>query len=424
MDLIPVCTDLGIALALGLLVGLQRERSASAVAGIRTFAFITLLGALLPIIATLTQVAWAVPASIVAGLLAVLGLAYIGNITRDPKDPAPGVTTEVAMLVMFAAGVLCGLGESRLAAIVGAATAVLLHLKPSLQRFTRALTDEDVRAIMQFAAISLIILPVVPDRDMGPFNAFNPRHMWLLVVLVVGISLAAYVAYRIRGDRQGIMLAGVLGGLISSTATTAAFARRVREQPASAALGASAIILASTVVYARVIVELYAVARTALPMLLWPLLTLFGIAAATAVIAAALATRDGHTPLPPPRNPSELKSALVFAGMFGIIQLLTAAANHWLGGRGHYAVAAVSGLTDLDAITLSSGRLLTQGQVTIQQAGAAIVIALASNLVFKVGLAGVLGGPALLKRLWWAALVNVAACGAVLLWWVPRLATP
>lgn len=424
MDLITVCTDLGIALALGLLVGLQRERSASAVAGIRTFAFITLLGALLPIIATLMQVPWSVPVVVSAGLLAVLGLAYIGNIIRDPKDPAPGVTTEVAMLVMFLAGVLCGLGESRLAAIVGAGTAVLLHLKPSLQRFTRALTDEDVRAVMQFAAISLIILPVVPDRDMGPFNAFNPRHMWLLVVLVVGISLAAYVAYRIRGDRQGTFLAGLLGGLISSTATTAAFARRVREQPASAALGASAIILASTVVYARVIVELYAVARTALPMLVWPILTLLVIAAVTSVIAAALATRNGHAPLPPPRNPSELKSALVFAVMFGVIQLLAAAANHWLGGRGHYAVAAVSGLTDLDAITLSTGRLLTQGQVTVQQAGTAIVIALASNLVFKVGLAGVLGGPALLKRLWWAAIVNLAACGAVLLWWMPRLSVP
>ncbi|MFO0833207.1 MAG: MgtC/SapB family protein [Phycisphaerales bacterium] len=423
MDLVSACTYLGIALALGLLVGLQRERSHSGVAGIRTFAFIALLGALMPVLAGLMAVAWALPVLVGCGLLGVLGLAYIGNMARSGPGQMAGVTTEVAMLVMFCGGVLCGAGEPRLAAIIGAVTVVLLHLKPSLQRFTAALTDEDVRAVMQFTVITLIILPVVPDRDMGPFDAFNPRKMWMLVVLVVGISLAAYVAYRVLGARAGALLSGVLGGLISSTATAASFARRVREQPASAALACGVIFIATTVLYVRVLVELYAVARASFPLLVWPLAALLGVCGVTAAAGAFAASRGVQGQLAPAKNPSELKSALLFAGLFAVVQLLSAAANHWVGAGGQYAVAAVAGLTDLDAITLSSGRLLTQGRMSPSQAGTAIVIALGANLVFKTCMAGVLAGPALVRRMWWMTGVNLGACVLVGALWMPRVAS-
>lgn len=418
MDLYTIAADLGVALALGLLVGLQRERAGSAVAGIRTFAFLALFGALTPTLAGLTKIDWAGPVLIAAGLLCVVALAYIGNISRAPSDQSPGVTTEIAMLVVYAAGVLCGLHQSPLAAIIGGCTVVLLHLKPPLQRFTAALSDEDVRAIMQFAVISLIILPIVPDRAMGPYDAFNPRDMWLLVVLVIAISLAAYVAQRVRGERQGLLLTGLLGGLVSSTATTAAVARRVRMSPTAGAVGAIAVFLATSVLYVRVFVELYAVSRPLFHAMCVPLGILFAVCLGSAGLAYLIAPRDGMGELPPSKNPSELKSALFFAGMFALVQLLSAAAHDHLGGRGVYAVAAFAGLTDLDAITLSSGRLHAQGQLGVREAAGSVLIALASNLIFKTVLASVLGGTAMLKRIWWLTAINIGACAVVgAMWW-------
>jgi uncharacterized membrane protein (DUF4010 family) len=416
LDLPTVCINLGVALALGLLVGLQRERSASAVAGIRTFAFIALLGGMIPLLADLTTQPLAKPVLIAAGLICVLGLAYIGNLVRVPSDASPGVTTEVAMLVVFAAGVLCGMGEVQVAAIIGGVTTLLLHLKPSLQRFSRGLSDDDVRAAMQFVVITLIILPVVPDKDLGPFNAINPHHMWLLVVLVVGISLAAYVVQRVWGQQRGLLLAGVLGGLVSSTATTAALARRTREHTSLAGIATSAIFLATSVLYVRVLVELYIVAPALLAEMLVPIGVLLALCLASAGLAYAMGKHEQSQTLPQLRNPAELKGAIVFALLFAVVQVLSAGAYKWMGETGYYAVAAVSGLTDLDAITLSTGRLQARGAVGIEQATTAIAIALASNLAFKIGLAGVLSSGLLGRRFWTLGAVNLAACAGVVAW--------
>lgn len=406
---------LGAALGVGLLVGLQRERAQSSVAGIRTFALIALLGALCGLLSAEAG-AWV----LAAGLLSTACLALIGNLYHAPGAPPPGVTTEAAMLVVFCAGALAVTGSIAAAAAVGAGCAVLLHLKDSLHGFVRGLDERDVRAIMLFAAMSLVILPVVPDRAMGPFGVLNPRHLWFMVVLVVGISLGGYVAYRVLGHGRGSVVAALLGGLVSSTATTASFARRTQGSPAAAVVATMAILVASTVLGARVLVEIYVVSSPLLERLAPPLGALLGVLLAMAVIAALRCTRESAD-LAPMKNPTELRSALVFAGLFAVVLVASAAASRWFGGAGLFVVAGISGLTDMDAITLSSAGLARDGQATAQQAGTAIVIALISNTLFKTGMAGALGGVTLLKRLALPTLVTVSAAVAVIVLWLPAI---
>lgn len=401
---------LGIALGLGLLVGLQRQHAGTAIAGVRTFALIALLGAGAGILHPMTG-----PWVIGAGLLSIAALAWVGN-ANAPKDGLQlGVTTEVAMLLVYTVGVLVMLDQRPAAAVIGAACAVLLHLKDRLHKVAKWLTEADIRAIMQFAALSLIILPILPNRDMGPLDAFNPHRIWLLVVLVVGISLAAYLVHRVVGGNRGTLIAGLLGGLISSTATTAAFSRASKAQPASAAAGAAAIAVASAVLYPRLAVELAFVAPNVWSELAWPLGVMLLLSGAISAIVLIHCRRE-RTVLDSVTNPSQLKSALFFAAMFAAVTLAAAAASHYWGSRGTLLVAAVSGLTDLDAITLTVGQQAASGAVTPAYASGAILIAVVSNTLFKMGIICVIGGRALVAHVWVYMAATVVAAGAMAGW--------
>ncbi len=239
LTLIP---DLAIALGLGLLVGIERQRHAGSVAGIRTFAMITLLGALAAALGTVAgNVVVAVGLGAVAALLITGNLLMLRSDTQDP-----GMTTEVAALVMFAVGAMTVAGYRIQAFVVAGSVALLLHWKRPLHGLVRALGEADFHAVMRLVLIGLVILPMLPDRAWGPYDVLNPFRIWMMVVLIVGISLAAWVAMRLFGARAGTIAAGALGGLISSTAATVGYARRAR---AGAGTGPIAlmIMLASTV---------------------------------------------------------------------------------------------------------------------------------------------------------------------------------
>jgi uncharacterized membrane protein (DUF4010 family) len=408
---------LAIALGLGLLVGLQRQHAGSAIAGVRTFALITLLGAAAGMLTTPAG-AW----PIAAGLVALAGIAWVGNKTRtDGGGGGTGVTTEAAMLLMFLVGALVTLDQRPAAVVIGASCAVLLHLKTRLHRLATWLTDDDLRAIMQFVAVTLIILPVLPDKDMGPFDALNPRNIWFMVVLVVGISLAAYLAHRVLGPRRGMILGGLLAGLVSSTATTVAYSRAAKAQPSAAAPAAAAIALASTVLYPRIAVELAVIAPTIWATLVWPLGAMFVLSAIMSALIL-LACRRQKTEISNVSNPSQLKNALFFAAMFAVVSLATAAATHYWGQRGTIGVAALSGLTDLDAITLTVGKQAAGGSMPTAQAAAAVLIAVASNTLFKFGIVCVLGDAALRRHIWWY--MAATAAGAVTLATILLISTP
>ena len=382
--------NLLVALGLGLLVGLQREHSASVLAGFRTFGLTALLGALC------VQLADRLGGSlVVAGLAGLAVLLAAANFIRSrAPDYDPGLTTEVAMLVVFVVGALAGQGERITAAVIGATTAVLLHLRPQLHSLARGLGDRDMHAIMQFVAVGLVVLPVLPDRSFGPFNVLNPHRMWWMVVLITGISLASYVAYKLLGARAGNLAAGLLGGLISSTATTVTAAKHSRAAGSGTATALLIIQLASTVVFGRVLVLIASVAPGQFAAIVPPVVAMLAV---MLVLAGVCWWRqaDGSASPATAANPSELRVALLFAGLYGAVLLAVAAAKHWFGEGGLYAVAVLSGLTDMDAITLSTAELARNGEVAPAVAGRVIVLAALANIVFKTGIVWTLADRAL-----------------------------
>jgi uncharacterized membrane protein (DUF4010 family) len=406
---VAMLQNLAIACVLGLLVGLQRERAASSIAGFRTFALITMLGALCAMLGD----AWVLAAGFVALATAVvIGNVYAARGAPKPGEPAesPGITTEVTVFVMFAIGAMVHLGDTRVAIAAGVVVAVLLNAKPFLHGLAARTSDEDVRAILQFAVVSCVVLPMLPDRQMGPLQAFNPYHIWLMVTLVVGMSLAGYLGYkalwasqesRATGLRNNLreswpLIAGLLGGLVSSTATTAAYSRLTRgtRPPSSVVL---VLVLASTVVFVRVLVEIAAVAPGSYPQMAPPIAAMLGCSA-LAAISVYMFDQDSPSRWLSPDNPTQLKSALFFGFIYALVLLTTALAKHWLGDAGLLVVAGVSGLTDMDAITLSVSRMAAMDVIDERSAWRAIVVASIANLLFKSVLIGVLGGPGLLRR--------------------------
>lgn len=423
MDVSTIFANLLISLGLGLLVGLQRERTQRKLGGIRTFGLVTLSGSLCALL-TLPPLGiggW----TVAAGFLALAAIIAAASRSAAPdEEPSHGVTTEVAMLAMFAVGAYVILGPREAAVAVGAAIAILLHAKPILHGFVARLGDTDVRAIMQFALISLIILPVVPDRTFGPYDVLNPAHIWLMVVLVVGISLGGYIVYKFVGGGAGILLGGLLGGLVSSTATSVSYARRAASSPEYVGASTAVILIASTVVYGRVLVEIGLVAPGFLPVAAGPIGVLAAVSAILAFFCWRNAQKSGDD-LPKLSNPTELGSALFFAGLYALVLVAVAAAKDRFGQSGLYAVAAISGLTDMDAITLSVSRMVNQAQPSatpaadMSTAWRAIVIAAMSNAVFKGIIIATLGSAALGKRVAFFFGIKLAVAIAVLALW-PR----
>ncbi|HWM90213.1 MAG TPA: MgtC/SapB family protein [Thermoanaerobaculia bacterium] len=407
--------QLAVALGLGLLVGLQRERVDSVIAGIRTFALISLFGAVCAQLAK-TYGGWI----LVVGFLATAVLITAGNLVRmQTREAEPGQTTEFAALVVFGLGAWVVTGSMAVPVVLAGAVVVLLHFREPIHNVVEKIGEKDLRAIMQFVLIALVILPVLPDRDMGPYGVLNPYQIWWMVVLIVGLSLAGYVVYKLFGSGAGTVLAGILGGLISSTATTATYARRSRGSPESspdtARLAALVIMLASTVVYGRVLVEIAAVARGRLLDLAPPIAAMLGVCALIAG-AAWLLGRDGNGEPPQPGNPAELKAALIFGALYAAVLLAVAFARDRFGTAGLYGVAAISGLTDVDAITLSTARLVQASKLDPDTGWRAILLASLSNLGFKAGIVAVLGSKALLGRI--ALLFGAAMAGGGLILWL------
>jgi uncharacterized membrane protein (DUF4010 family) len=388
---------LGIGLGLGLLVGLQRERAQGIMAGIRTFPLLTLFGVITGAVGA-EGGAW-VPAAGVLAVAALLVVANLGHI-RSEEDPDIGLTTEAAVLAMYGVGVALAMGLTAPAVVAGGTVAILLQAKERLHRVVKALSDRDVRVLFQFVLVALVILPILPNRDYGPYEVLNPFEIWLMVVLIVGISVGAWAAYRILGHRRGVALTGLLGGLISSTATTVSYARQARKghPPDTAAF---VVLMASAIVFVRVLLEVAVVTPSALPAVA-PSMSLM---LATLLLMGWLQWRkareggpaDGDSDAMDREAPSELPAALGFALLYALVLLAVATAREHLGQEAIYAVAFFSGLTDMDAITLSTAQLVRADRLDVDTAWRAILIGGMSNIVFKGGVVMASGGRALWK---------------------------
>lgn len=378
-----------VAAALGLLIGLERERNPSAKAGLRTFALTAIFGVLASHLAERTHSPWL----IAVGLLLIGGM-IIAAYLRLPEDETgdPGTTTIAALVLSYGLGVLSWLEEFQLAALLGISATLLLYFKPELRGLSERLTRHDLLSVLQFAVLSLVILPLLPDRDYGPYGALNPYQIWWMVVLISGVSLAGYAALRLFGRQRGAVALGILGGLVSSTATTIAFSRHARSTDAMAGIAGTVIVLSNLMMLIRVGVVVAVLAPDVL-LRLAPLL-ISGLA--TGGLAAWYGARalqpQGTMPELTISNPTELRSALGFGALYAAVLLAAAWLSDRLGPGGLYAVSLVAGLTDVDAITLTSLRLHTLDKLPIGVVIDVITLAILSNIAFKSGVAIVLGG--------------------------------
>lgn len=402
---------LGMALGVGLLVGFERERQPDTVAGVRTFGIAGLLGGLVGHLFPAGVAAWAVLALAVAMGLATAGGGMVaararaarggaagGGPAGDPNDV--GLTTAFALVATVFLGNLAVAGERALVVVGAGVLFLLLYIREPLHRTIRGLSKEDVRAIATFVLIALVILPVLPDEAVGPFEAIRPRTAWLMVVLVVSISLAGYLVQVVLGDRAGVLAAGLLGGLVSSTAVTAGASRRARGD-GLADSSAAMVLLACGVLSARAL-ALVAFLSPATLALVAPPLAVAGVVAVGAGVR--LVRRDAvarGTPLPRPENPTQLGSAVAFAGLFVAVRLATRAASAFAGASAFLAVAAASGVTDMDAIALSAAREVGEGVVPASLGAQAILVAFAVNTLVKAGFTRIWGTPALFARVVW-----------------------
>ena len=380
---------LGTALAVGLLVGLQRQFAKQHArddlfAGTRTFALIGLIGGLSAIAATAFD----------SALVFAIGLATIGTVVTvgyvaGAREGGLGLTTEAAAIVTFFAGALAGIGQLTIAAAVAVATTVLLASKPFTERFVSNIDEADVKATLQFAVLVVLILPVLPRDPIGPepFDAASPFKVGLMIVFILGLSFLGYVLIKVVGPRRGIGLTGILGGLVSSTAVTLTMSERSKSSAGLLRALATAVLLAWTIMYGRVLVEVGVVNADLLRDVWLPIGAGLTVTAGwAAVVSLRASISDDHDDNAERRfsNPFSIGPAIQFGLLYGVVLIGSKALSTSLGDTGVYVGALASGLADVDAITLSMAELSRgDGSVADSTAANAIVLAAASNAIVK-----------------------------------------
>ncbi|MCL4807016.1 MAG: DUF4010 domain-containing protein [Thermoanaerobaculia bacterium] len=420
LDLATV-QSFALALLIGALIGIEREKRMAEEGGVgahglRTFILYAELGALGGFLAIRLASPWI----LVATLAAVVASVVAGYVQESrARSESIGLTTEAAALVVSLLGALVTLGYPALAGVLGIATAATLAYKDPLHTLIRKLGWPDVYAGLRLLVATFIVLPFLPNRAVDPWGALNPYSLWKLVLLISALSLVGYAATRLLGADKGAALTGLTGGLASSTAVTLSFARRSREEGenAPAAALASGILVAWAVMFARVLVEVLVVNRDLVGRVAVPFSAMGLAALAAAAYFFWQGARDRRVapqaaPGVPLTNPFSLTSAAKFAAFFALVLLVVKLAQGRLPGAGVYVVAALAGLTDVDAITLSMAQYARTGSPEV--AVTAIVVAALSNTLTKCVLVAVLGGASLRKPVL-VATGAVIAAGAVAL---------
>ncbi|UCV16799.1 MgtC/SapB family protein [Quatrionicoccus australiensis] len=381
------------ALGIGLLVGLERERRPDSAAGLRTFALVAMLGCLFALLGEKSGGPWL----LVAGLLVISGSMIASNFSTQQEEQYRGFTSEAAIIVTYGLGAAVWFGYATLAVMLAITTTVLLYFKAELRQFSERTTPKDINSILQFAVLSLVILPILPSADFGPYDAINPRQVWWMVVLISGLALSGYLALRIIGARHGAALLGIFGGLASSTATTMMFSRHARDHAHLVRMSAIVILIANVMVMIR----LGLVSGVVAPNLVMPIATVFACGIVPGIVMALygwkILNAAGELPMPEVKNPTELRTAISFGLLYAIVLLASAWLQDIAGNSGLYIVALASGLTDADASVLSTLRMFNLEKISSGEAVIAVTLALMANLIFKIGLVISIGGAKLAR---------------------------
>ncbi|MFW8651140.1 MgtC/SapB family protein [Vibrio diabolicus] len=388
--------NLLIALLLGAIVGTQRgwvmrnSVEGSRVAGIRTFSLVGLLGGLVGILANIYT-----PLLIGFALIALVILTCIAFVIQQKKSGDVSITGVVSIMVVFVLGNLAVSGEAVLAAAAAVITAVVLDNKRELHQALQKLQEYELDAALRLLLISIVMLPLLPNQSNGPWNALNPYEIWWMVVLIASISFVGYFAIKIGGAKRGILFTSVFAGLSSSTALTLQFSHLSREQASISPLLASGILLSCGTMFPRLLIVL-SVINPQLVKLLWPIV--MAMMVALYIPAWWIWRRSEVEQIEQSNkqtNPLALQSALFFGLVLAVIMLLAHALSDWFGNAGVLILSALSGITDVDAISLTLGRQSTQ-TLSVTTAALGILIAASVNTIVKMGMVIAIGD----KKLW------------------------
>ncbi|WP_374564712.1 MgtC/SapB family protein [Ideonella sp.] len=413
------------ALLIGILVGIEREKKrhtepSHTIGGIRTHALLALAGGASAWLARELQIAGIFLVMLGAvGAMAVTSLVRRG---RDGQDEAPGMTSEIAAMAVVLLGAMAVVGNQALAVALAVAVSAVLAYKEPMHELVRRVGVDDILAVLKLLIASVIVLPLVPDELVDPWKAINPYQLWLLVVLISALSLAGYVGMRWLGPARGTAVTGLAGGLVSSTATTLSFARDSRAgTPFTSDAISAGILLAWLVMFLRVTV-IVAIVNQQLLQVVWP--PLMVMAAVTGAFAArhylagaAAATTTADHPIVV-KNPFSLSAAIRFGALFAVVLVIVKLAQQHLPSAGLYAVSALAGAADVDAIVLSlasDGRTAPPGA---EQAAVALLLALAANTVVKLATVVILGRGPVRRHVAIATVCIAAAGGASAMAWI------
>jgi len=382
-----------IALGIGLVIGIERETKrktdSHSFAGIRTFPLISLFGFLAAFIAGLSTIYVYIAMFCVFGIL--ISIAYY----LTARDGQQGGTTEITLILVFILGSLVFWGYLLLPAVIAVVILIFLALKAEFRAFANRVDQEDFYATIKFAIITVIVLPLLPDQVYPPLDVFNPRKIWYMVVLIAGISFIGYILFKLLGTKKGIQLLSLLGGVASSTALTLSFTSRSKEATALSRNFAGGIILASTIMFPRILLIIYVLNRNLGNILILPVVifTITGL-----LISYGLWRKESKETIDDVKlsNPFKLMFAIKFGLIFALILIISKAAQVYFGNQGTYFTSFFAGLADVDAIALSITDLATN-TITLDVAFLAILIAFVSNTIVKMVISSFFGSIELRK---------------------------
>jgi uncharacterized membrane protein (DUF4010 family) len=411
LENLEILRRLGVALAIGLLMGLERGweqrdlAEGQRFAGFRTFGIVSLFGGIVAVVGTNS------PVMLAAGFVAIGLLVAAGYWRSTLESESVGATTAAATLLAFALGALAGQGQLAMAASAAVVVTFLLGFKPELHAIVQRIERPELLATLRLLLISIVLLPVLPDRGYGPWEVLNPYHLWWMVVAISGLSYIGYFAIKLMGNRLGMLVTGLLGGLVSSTATAFDLAPQAKKMPQFEGMLADAIVIASAVMFPRMLV-IAAVNPPLMIPLAAPLLTAGVVALAIGMLALRRSQdkKDSrNSPMLRTKNPLDLWFAIRFGLLLSAILLMARAGVAIAGDRGIYAVSALSAIADVDAITLSLATMSAHNQTSPESAIIGMLIAATVNSMVKPAVAGFFASAGMAWRIAWPLLLAIAA---------------
>ena len=414
---LEVFLRLGVALAAGLLIGLERGRYerteppgiSRRITGMRTFGLIGLFGAISAMLAEEVHLLF-----LGFGFLGFAALMTTFHVVAAEKDHDYGITTIIASFITFILGAIAMTGSIKVTAAVAVVMTIILGMKPILHKVEETLQRVELEATLKLLLISVVVLPVLPDKGYGPWEALNPYTIWWMVVLIAGISYVGYFGIKIAGPKRGLLATGFLGGLASSTAVTLNFSRLGRKNEQLAPLVSASILIAAGIMYPRVLLVSSIISHEVASRMVTPLLIMTTVCFVAADLLSRYKVSKIQETEQPLRNPFELKVALQLAALLAVVMFLARGFQAWFGEAGIFMLAALSGISDVDAINLALSGMAADEEIMLDVAANAIVLATLVNTLTKGVLATVLGGKKLFLYVG-STLLFTIFCGAVVI---------